>query len=504
MKYLEMKKRAFMSIVNAVKGFVRTISGTPPLTLPDCVDNDSLISYSISGNSVQNGEPTSKNPIEIESVGELTNRNLFNPEEVIAKFQSGYTYKSGSYTCTSFRLKPNTTYYMKAFNPTAAVNTGGRFFISKNEAVNSGISQTISVIDESTHAYPRRYEKSATTDDTGLMYIGYYCVGKNAERDRMLRENQIQIVEGTYTAATAPEYEPYGKYKISILYGQGLEYIQYKSGYFINSSGVETATVGYKYTEDYIPVLPNTTYRIVFNIGISAGYYLTVPCYNENKDFLSRISLGAFDVSPKIGEFTTPENCHYIRYNMSINIRDVFLYNLNDTTTLYLDEPLRKVGDYADFIDGEKEKVVRNIKNVDITNLSWTKYSTSNTYYNMTFVDAKYDSNVYCLSDKYIGGKSGGGTSHGSGHIWFQSNTYTRLYISDDRFTDRDSFVQHMTELVANGTPINLTYVRNEAIEEDIELPKLPTIKGGTTIYSIETTVQPSNMSATYYATSKE
>ena len=75
MKYLEMKKRAFMSIVNAVKGFVRTISGIPPITLPYCVDDESLIGYSISGNSVQNGEPTPENPIEIESVGELT-KNL--------------------------------------------------------------------------------------------------------------------------------------------------------------------------------------------------------------------------------------------------------------------------------------------------------------------------------------------------------------------------------------------------------------------------------------------
>lgn len=70
MNYLQKKKLAFMSIVNSVKGFVRKISGMSPLTLPDCVDNDSLINYTIDGNSVQNGEPTPDTPIEVESVGE--------------------------------------------------------------------------------------------------------------------------------------------------------------------------------------------------------------------------------------------------------------------------------------------------------------------------------------------------------------------------------------------------------------------------------------------------
>ena len=31
------------------------------------------------------------------------------------------------------------------------------------------------------------------------------------------------------------------------------------------------------------------------------------------------------------------------------------------TTSIYLDEPLRKVGTYADYIDFENKKVVRNI-----------------------------------------------------------------------------------------------------------------------------------------------
>ena len=70
MNYLQKKKLAYMSIVNRVKGFVRTITGALPLTLEGCVDEESIIDYTLYGQSVQNGTPTPETPIEVESVGE--------------------------------------------------------------------------------------------------------------------------------------------------------------------------------------------------------------------------------------------------------------------------------------------------------------------------------------------------------------------------------------------------------------------------------------------------
>ena len=37
------------------------------------------------------------------------------------------------------------------------------------------------------------------------------------------------------------------------------------------------------------------------------------------------------------------------------------------TTNIFLDEPLRKVGDYADYVDFEKQKIVRNVEVLDDT-----------------------------------------------------------------------------------------------------------------------------------------
>ena len=49
MNYLQKKKLAFMSIVNSVKGFVRMVLGVFPLTLPNCVDEESITDYTIYG-----------------------------------------------------------------------------------------------------------------------------------------------------------------------------------------------------------------------------------------------------------------------------------------------------------------------------------------------------------------------------------------------------------------------------------------------------------------------
>ena len=52
MNHLLMKKRAFMAIANQIKGIKATKTGTFPVTLPGCVDNDCAVGYKIYGNTV--------------------------------------------------------------------------------------------------------------------------------------------------------------------------------------------------------------------------------------------------------------------------------------------------------------------------------------------------------------------------------------------------------------------------------------------------------------------
>lgn len=97
MNYFQKKKLAFMSIVNKVKGFIRTITGVLPLTLEGCVDEESIIDYTLYGQSVQDGTPTPETPVEVESVGEydettgkykipikVSGKNLLSPQKWVS------------------------------------------------------------------------------------------------------------------------------------------------------------------------------------------------------------------------------------------------------------------------------------------------------------------------------------------------------------------------------------------------------------------------------------
>lgn len=516
MNYLQKKRLAFMSIVNRTKGFVRAVLGAPPLTLFDCMDNDSIINCTLSGNSVQDGTPTPDAPIEIESVGEKT-LNLFNPEEIIAKFESGDTYKSDAYLCTTIQLKPNTTYYVKTFNPTGR----GYFYISKNSNVNAGVAQTIAIVDMSTQAYPRKYENTATTDDTGCLYIGYYGVGTVEERNRILRENQILIVEGTYTAETCPEYESYG-YRIPIktsgknMLDKGLSQIGY-CGNYVNRNGYTSDTgngtlwsdltpyTGQTSTDWYvtnpIPIKPNTVY------SYSGLQTANNPAYFFLEEDKTTIIPGAAIKTSKT--FTTPSNARYI----VMSIRNLYVetmmleegeiteyvpYTEPITTNIYVNEPLRKVGDYADYIDFKNQKVVRNIKErIFNGSENWSTYSAEGKYYTSVLNDSfsTLDKGI-CSHFVWVDGARTDGQCDFGGN----GTTYFNFFVKDAvLFPTKDDLISFLQEN-------NVKIVAVSETPDDTEiakLPKLPTIQG-TTVYSIDTTVQPSNMNVTYYATSKE
>jgi len=60
------------------------------------------------------------------------------------------------------------------------------------------------------------------------------------------------------------------------------------------------------------------------------------------------------------GSTALPYEPYYEGYKIPVKINDT-------ETNIYLDEPLRKIGEYVDYIDFEKQKVVRNVKVLDDT-----------------------------------------------------------------------------------------------------------------------------------------
>ena len=213
-----------------------------------------------------------------------------------------------------------------------------------------------------------------------------------------------------------------------------------------------------------------------------------------------------------VGNLITDETSEYYgKYDIPIVV--------NDTTThIYLDEPLRKVGSYADYIDFKHQKDVRNIikrslyiegiyrklNNVirfsDIagfTNGKFDYHIRSTIFRNVS--DGWYDEieSIFHHNDAYY-------VYYWSVYWHRLGLTYdgTNVYRTDDTeqtpLTDSEIIniaKQWLNTLSAKDREVYI--ILNTPTEKSITLPALKTFKG-TNIISVDTNISPSNIQVQY------
>lgn len=236
MNYFQKKKLAFMSIVNSVKGFIRTITGVFPLTLTNCVDEESITDYTIHGNSVQNGTPTPDTPVDVECVGEKT-KNLFDIDSYGEyKDSQGYEYIdiSNLEIGTKYTISSNDKLVFK-------INTG----VGSSVNANGGTQATR--VTNFTFTFTETYKS------IGRLYIMTSKTWVSETKENLMSQN-IQLTESD----TVLPYEPYG-YKIPItVSGSNLTNPKswvsatYANGVNVNTSNYITS-VGENYIEADLP-----------------------------------------------------------------------------------------------------------------------------------------------------------------------------------------------------------------------------------------------------------
>ena len=546
MKYLEKKKLAFMSIVNQIKGFVRTVLGIPPLTLPDCVDEDSIINYTIDGNSVQDGTPTPENPVEVECVGEKT-KNLFDKDN--ANVFTGYL---SSGILTNFAATADSRYSITFAIPCEPnkTYTVSRQIISARFAVGyseSSPAQGISV------TFIANYSNQAitiTTDDMAkYLYVWFYNGAYDATYTYEELLSGIQVQEGE----AATDYEPYG-YKIPVVCS-GKNMFD-KDGFceYYNSFGTLKANANDNYLgEDcfsYYGKYPAEGYydfiwleggfkeNTRYTIRLSASFYnysttsitpsFFVIFYTDGTvSYLNKTlyNNSFVNVSHTTHSDKTVKGIGVPNYGQGVKfyIKDMIVeegttgtdyepYVEPTTTNIYLDEPLRNLIGYSsgkitfkDYIDFEKQKVIRQVGVQEFDENYEYRAQYSNDTYSFygyyRYVDDMRKGDRLSGLCTYIQNKGY------TGQIWFgvASNivyfSLPDVYNSGTDITERNQAAKDW--FASLEMPFLIYYPLATPTETAIELPKLPTIKG-TTIYSIDTAIQPSNMSATYYSTAKE
>ena len=507
MNYLQKKKQAFMSIVNSIKGFVRSVSGAPPITLENCPDDHSLINYQIFGNSIQDGEPTPAAPVDIETVGEKT-INLVNYKDFVKSGKTRKILYGIQFEITNSRidigipitLKANTNYVLSA-DCTKDGFVGG--LIVNNGTANDWCTKT------------RKNLYISNTTDTDIN-TQLRVVDTTGTQGSVVKN--IMLIEG----ATAKEFVPYG-YEIPVT--------AFPNDFNIND--IDNMILDSYYCLP-IQLKPNTKYAlsvsyndytryVALSIGVTYG-----SAKSDDRIWINHKTSESLQLKPGQAKiFTTTDNGMVYLCTPSVVTLDaakaVFTTNIQGlviqeydaqpiTTNIYLDEPLRKLGDYADYIDFKESKIYRYSAVKYITkDWSWTRNTSTTTkgmYGNYISMDMEKGTRLPGYCNVLPANKQGW-------NAW----TYPQIHFGQ---ANRAPYIITETQMATNEDLYNylsnngevepyIVYIKGdidgiiEPTEEELQLPSipgLPTFKGNTT-YTIETNIQPSNMAADYYSTVK-
>ena len=483
--------------------------------------NEPIIDMQISGNSVQDGTPTPETSIEVQSCGEKT-KNLADintglDKQLIKNNDGTYKLEYNTEHISGFikvNLEAGKTYTISAeiIESTANYVSNGKTYCM------SLFSNTSGETTEYYNALPAPSSSnrvySTFTPKYNHTTISLYINKSNVGVGSYVLFKNFQIEENS----TMTDYEPYG-YKVPVNVGGKNLFNPLVKGISINfTNGSESKNSNYAST-NYISVDFNTNPNYYLS-GLISGLHSCIYAYNSEKVFLGRTSGGArtsLSLNSAIFSSGTPQgegNIAYLRVSQyyvsgtSTNVLDDIdnakiqlevgttatnyePYIEPTSTPIYLNEPLRKIADYADYIDYKNKKVVRNIKEL-ILNGSESWVVASATYgYRAYISDSQQTINPIVngvgLSNRFkittTLAKSGEFVTRTQGGIQFaQDFALTR--------SEWESWL--------NSNNIIVYYPTATPIEETIELPTIETFDG-ITIFDIETTIEPSEVKVNYW-----
>lgn len=334
---------------------------------------------------------------------------------------------------------------------------------------------------------------------------------------------EIQSVGDLMTDETS---EHYGKYAVPVSV-TGKNIIRYYTtitypltvnayGNTIVINGNSTSNAGINYLDTYKTLLRKGTYTFTYfydsGTTISNPYGMTIGLRKSDDRWLAYITTYSSNYkNASVSKRFTVSSDTYVSFGLVGNgsydnlkfrfqlecgedATDYEPYQEPVTEHIYLDEPLRKIGDYADYIDFKNKKVVRNTKKVTFDGTeNWGKETVSGKEYSNFYIAsnpiAKASTNV--LSNRFASSVSTSISAENNAFISFS----TKLNITYATDTV-ENWKAQLATWNEEGNPFTVWYVALPR-EESVSLPTLKTIKG-TSIISVDTSVQPSNIKAKY------
>jgi len=463
---------------------------------------DTLSDYKIYGNSVQNGTPSPENPVEIQSVGNQT-KNLLNYQELFdgeSLTITGITYKKTNEGIIANGTATGWAATAIKLDLKPILEVGKTYVIS-------GSKDNVSVIFYSRTNGTASYSASKTITGEEEIISVYLQVSPEKTANNVLVMPQLE--EGTI----ATDYEPYG-YKMTVkVSGNNLfnanaiknTNIQVKDNGKNIVMPILTSGNGYTNTStklsDLCPDLEVGDEVILsFKSNTSTNPMIYIVStedlwYRNTSRVITQEMLDSL-VALYGNRYMDGETVQKVITNFQIEKGTVATeyepYVKSQTVNIFLDEPLRKVGDYEDYIDFENNKVVRKVGYVLKDSTDLNLYASSDSFNQFVF-----------SRDTYLPGSQ----SYGPVLCSYMKQTSSanaqlnNVYIGYSNFNlclDTAYTLDTLKELL-NEKPMQIYYhLATPDNTETIELPELKTFEDYTKI-EVLTSVAPSKIEVTYY-----
>ena len=520
-----------------------------------------------------NNAPTPEAPIEIESVGDKT-KNLFDMTKNVGfGTKNGLTITySNEEDCLIINgtSTVETSYFSKDFLIPNVAGTSyglGCFYISGTIDKPSG-KYTSAYFGQSDNGVNRSNWKSmalqqgqnstyvATCDS---LYIMGFWIWISAGVTFNNYKFRVQLEKSTEKPTS---YDTYNKYKIPVKISgknklcvpkETVTTTTYNANFTLSNVDGKVKIEGIPFPDYYTYVSLNETFNITTASGScnkvgktivpkNTPFVFSWKNENPNPEVKFSYIMFIYDDGTRYGVSMNYDNGYvkvtartqnianiYIRFKTSntqqdIEFNDLYSfqieYGTNVTeyepyyepviTNIYLNEPLRKIGDYADYIDFEKQKVIRKVKETILTGeekISWTVLSqgTAKEFYRYKITNEDIvlpkgttHEGQFC---NYLpaGNITTSNSVIGMSVYYSESQGFTFFRCRFPSGTITNGIETYLKELYASGNPMKYYFATSEIKEETIDLPIIATHKG-TTIIEVDTSISPSNMEVEYYA----
>lgn len=265
-----------------------------------------------------------------------------------------------------------------------------------------------------------------------------------------------------------------GKYTINIFGRENLDY------YYVQT---KTTEHDYENFPTLVRLKCNQTYSFTLEetSKIRIGIGLKMIEYNDQYNILIQKE-----------EMKNLNYIEYVEQNYAINLTG--------------HEPLRKIGDVADYIDYANQRILRNVKSIVYTGTEkWYTWGDKKTDYYSFYCNLSKNaiSKSTIISNQFVN-NTYTNISNATTTGVTCANTYIgisipRNYLSNVSTSDLaiSSFKTWLASQYSLGTPVKVYYQLEQPEYEYINLPKISTFEGTTNI-TVNTEISPSNLLLKY------